>query len=169
MPAFVESVVATDLPQIPGLVAAIGQFDEGGKRHALLVAYDPATAPIDTDIDVATVADIKIGVGYDIDPVQKIRSSYRVIQGTLRLTAACAGGVTGRSAAPPSARSTCSTTSHPCRTAARRRSPRPSSSSPPPARKCHDRRTTADHAARRPRRGRLARPRFGHPHPRDLG
>jgi hypothetical protein len=94
-PSFVESLVVRDLPQIPGLVAAIGQFDEASKRHALLVAYDPATAPIGVDIDLATVEDVKVGVGYDIDPLQKIRSSYRVVAGTLRLTEACAGGVSG--------------------------------------------------------------------------
>ena len=94
-PAFVTGVVVDNLPQAPGLYAAIGQFDVGEQRHALLVAYDPATVPLATDIDVASVENVKMGVGYEVDPTKNIRSSYRVTRGTLRLTSACPEGVAG--------------------------------------------------------------------------
>lgn len=94
-PTFVTGVVVKNLPQIPGLVAAIGQFDDAGRRFAQLVAYDPATVRTNVDIDLATSTDFKIGFGYDIDGNQKIRSSFRAMTGHVRLTAACAEGIAG--------------------------------------------------------------------------
>jgi hypothetical protein len=91
----VTAVVVDSLPQAPGLYAAIGQFDVGEARHALLVAYDPASVPLDSDIDLARVENVKMGVGYEVDTTKSIRSSFRVTSGTLRLTAACPEGVTG--------------------------------------------------------------------------
>ena len=93
-PAYVTGRIVEGLPQIPGLLAGIGQFDEAGKRHAILVGYDAATAPIDTDIDLATSSFV-VGFGYEIDPLQKIRSAYRVTSGTLRFARVCATGVSG--------------------------------------------------------------------------
>jgi hypothetical protein len=97
MPTFVTGVVVENLPQLPGLHAAIGQFDIAatGKRHAILVAYDPATVPVGVDIDLGATETVKVGFGYDISAEQKIRSSYRIMSGTLRLTSACATGVAG--------------------------------------------------------------------------
>jgi hypothetical protein len=94
-PAFVTAVVVDSLPQAPGLYAAIGQFDVSEARHALLVAYDPTTVPLETDIDLARVENVKMGVGYEVDTTKSIRSSFRVTRGTLRLTAACPEGVAG--------------------------------------------------------------------------
>jgi hypothetical protein len=94
-PMFITGVVVDNLPQVAGLHAAIGQFDANGKRDAILVAYDPNTAPIGIDIDLATVPDLKIGFGYDIDPLQNIRSAYRITHGTLRLDSVCTIGVSG--------------------------------------------------------------------------
>jgi len=93
-PMFVTGRIVENLPQIPGLLAAIGQFDEAAKRHAILIGYDPATAPIDTDIDLATSSFV-VGFGYEIDPLQNIRSAYRVTSGMLRFARACAAGVSG--------------------------------------------------------------------------
>ena len=93
-PAFVTGRIVEGLPQIPGLLAGIGQFDEAGKRHAILVGYDPATAPVHHDIDLAT-SQFVVGFGYEIDPLQEIRSAYRVMSGTLRFERVCAAGVSG--------------------------------------------------------------------------
>jgi hypothetical protein len=93
-PTYVTGRIVEGLPQIPGLLAGIGQFDEAGKRHAILVGYDPATAPVHESIDIAT-SPFVIGFGYDIDPLQEIRSAYRVISGTLRFERVCPEGVTG--------------------------------------------------------------------------
>src|ERR1041385_3936811 len=92
-PTFVTAVVVDSLPQAPGLYAAIGQFDVGDQRHALLVAYDPASVPLDADIDLARVENVKMGVGYEVDTTKSIRSSFRVTEGRLRLTGACPEGV----------------------------------------------------------------------------
>jgi len=94
-PTFVTGVVVQNLPQIPGLLAAIGQFDAAGQRYAELVAYDPAQVPTGVDIDVATASAVKIGFGYQIDANQAIRSSFRAMTGTLRVSAVCADGIAG--------------------------------------------------------------------------
>jgi hypothetical protein len=95
MPTFVTGVVVKNLPQIPGLLAAIGQFDQPTERDAVLVAYDPATAPSGIDIDLATSTDVEIGFGYQIGPNQDIRASYRATTGTVHLTSVCPAGVAG--------------------------------------------------------------------------
>ncbi len=96
MPTLITGVVVANLPQIPGLMAAIGQFDQTAtERDAILVAYDPTTAPVGVDIDLASSTDVKVGFGYQIDANQNIRASYRATTGTLHLTSACAAGVTG--------------------------------------------------------------------------
>ena len=94
-PMFVTGVVVKNLPQIPGLLAAIGQFDDAGQRYAELVAYDPTQVPVGVDIDVAIATAIKVGFGYQIDANQQIKSSFRAVTGTLRVTSVCPEGVAG--------------------------------------------------------------------------
>ena len=94
-PMFVTGVVVNNLPQIPGLLAAIGQFDQPTERDALLVAYDPATVTAGVDIDLATSTNVELGFGYDIDANQDIRGSFRATTGTVHFTTVCAAGVAG--------------------------------------------------------------------------
>ena len=95
MPMFVTGVVVKGLPQIPGLLAAIGQFDQPTERDALLVAYDPTTTTAGVDIDLATSTNVELGFGYDIDANQDIRGSFRATTGTVHFTTVCAAGVAG--------------------------------------------------------------------------
>jgi hypothetical protein len=97
-PMFISQIVRADVAQLPGLTAAAGLIDDADKKlHALLVAFDPMTVPIDTDIDLATADPtvVRIGLGYEVDPLNTIRGGYLVTSGMVRFSRACADGVEG--------------------------------------------------------------------------
>jgi hypothetical protein len=79
-------------------IIGISVFSGGdGAVHLLLVGWDPALAPIGTDIDLSDpAAPVFVGVGYDVDIMSmNIRGGYFAVGGTLHLDRACAQGVAG--------------------------------------------------------------------------
>jgi hypothetical protein len=97
-PAFLQAVMREDLAQLPGLTTGVGVIQDGDRLHGLLVAFDPATVSIDTELDLAAQA-VRVGFGYEVDPLMNIRGAYLATSGTLKLSRACAAGVAGELAA----------------------------------------------------------------------
>jgi hypothetical protein len=81
-------------------VLGIGAFaDADSLIDAVVVGYDPATTPLDVDIDLASVpagGTPFVALGYDINlTTMTPRAGFRSTTGTLRLTRRCTAGVAG--------------------------------------------------------------------------
>jgi hypothetical protein len=97
---FMPLIEQMDDTSAPPATLGIGAFsDADGLIGAVVVAFDPATTPLDTDIDLATVApggNPYIALGYDVDlGTMMPRGAFRSTTGTLRLSRRCSAGVAG--------------------------------------------------------------------------
>jgi hypothetical protein len=83
--------------QFPGLVTGVGLTPQADKSQAVLVAFDPATVPMDQDIDLATAKPsvVRVGFGFDVVALTSVRGGFMATAGTLHLETACEHGVSG--------------------------------------------------------------------------
>jgi hypothetical protein len=96
-PAFSQELVRQNVAQLSGLVTGIGLLPDAAAFDALLVAFDPMTVPIGSDIDLATAAPtvLRVGFGFDVVLLASIKGGYLATSGTLHLDTACVDGVAG--------------------------------------------------------------------------
>lgn len=97
---FSTVIAQMDTTRIAPAVLGIGVFSgTDSKLHALVVAFDPATVPLNTDITLPVSpfgSPPYVGLGYDVNVSnQTTKSTFFASQGTLHLTRACASGVAG--------------------------------------------------------------------------
>jgi cation diffusion facilitator CzcD-associated flavoprotein CzcO len=96
-PSFSGGIVRTNVAQFPGLVTGVGLIPVADRSQAMLVAFDPKTIPLGTDIDLATAKPgmVRVGFGLDVVALTSVRGGYAATHGTLHLTSACEEGVSG--------------------------------------------------------------------------
>jgi hypothetical protein len=97
VPTFSQELVRENVAQLPGLVTGIGLLPDAKAFDALLVAFDPMTIPVGTDIDLATAAPtvVRVGFGFDVVLLSSIKGGFLATSGTLHVDTACVDGVAG--------------------------------------------------------------------------
>jgi hypothetical protein len=97
---FSTVITQMDTVMMAPAVLGIGVFSgTDSKLHALVIAFDPASVQLNTDITLPVSpfgSTPYVGLGYDVNVAnQTTRSTFFASQGTLNLTRACASGVAG--------------------------------------------------------------------------